>query len=73
MARRKRSVSAPYPAIQGHTGDSQALPYPPQRRLHNMTIAFKNQPDILCAMKNGHLYVLLSGTQVLFDNATKNG
>ena len=48
--------------VAGCSGCSPALPYPPLRRLYNMNmaIALKNQPDILCPMKTGHLYVLLT-------------
>ena len=55
--------------VAGCSGCSPALPYPPLRRLYNMAIALKNQPDILCAMKTGHLYVLLTPDSAEVDKA----
>ena len=42
------------------SGRSPALPYPPARLLQDKGKHQKTQPDISCAMKTGHLYVLLT-------------
>ena len=60
MRKGKPSGSPSSRTSRRRSGRSPALPYPPLRRLNNMAIALKNQPDILCAMITGHLYVLLT-------------
>jgi len=67
-------IHGPFPGNRPDIGPatSRLRPFPgcprgarvaPQRRLHNMAIAFKNQLDILCAMNPGPLYVLLTAVR----------
>jgi len=50
------------------SGRSPALPYPPAKHLQVKGLHHKTQPDISCAMKTGHLYVLLTHGPIKVDS-----
>ena len=73
MRKGKPSAPASSRTSRRCSGRSPALPYPPARPLQDKGNHQKTQPDILCAMKTGHLYVLLTPEILFIDNKLNYG